>query len=91
MTKPQRKRLTSGRECERVQASGFSRPLFTDRDRAASVTAKVNAADNEMKVDAEKAGSPAFLSGRQERPVKAALPGRQLQAPGGKHQQELER
>ncbi|CAK9887214.1 MAG: hypothetical protein XXXJIFNMEKO3_LKCDNKCA_00162 (plasmid) [Candidatus Erwinia impunctatus] len=50
MTKPQRKRLTKGRECERVLASGFSRPLFTDRNRAASVTAKVNTADNGDKV-----------------------------------------
>ncbi|CAK9887056.1 MAG: hypothetical protein XXXJIFNMEKO3_LKCDNKCA_00004 (plasmid) [Candidatus Erwinia impunctatus] len=46
MTKPQRKRLTRGRECERVPASGFSRPLFMDRNRAVSVTAKVNTADN---------------------------------------------
>jgi len=49
MTKPQRKRLTSGRECERVQASGFSRPWFWDRNRAMSVTAKVNTADNGAK------------------------------------------
>jgi len=50
MTKPQRKRLTSGKECERVPASGFSRPLFWDRNGAASVTAKVNTADKGGKV-----------------------------------------
>jgi len=33
MTKPQRKRLTNGRECERVQALGFSRPLVYGPER----------------------------------------------------------
>lgn len=31
-----------------------------------------------------EAGSPAFLSGRHRRPVKAALPARQLRAQGSK-------
>ncbi|EAY1024440.1 hypothetical protein H8847_005069 [Salmonella enterica] len=46
MTKPQRKRLTGGKTRERVQAAGFSLTLFQDRNGVASVTAKVNTADD---------------------------------------------
>ncbi|MGK0707104.1 hypothetical protein ACSFCW_27530, partial [Yokenella regensburgei] len=57
----------------------------TDRNGAASVTAKVNTADNGVKVGAREAGLPAFLSGRHRRPVKVALPERQLLTPPFRH------
>ncbi len=68
------------RECERVRTAGFSLPLFSDRNGAASVTAKVNTADRRRWRPQKKAGLSAFLSGRHRRPVKAALPERQLHA-----------
>lgn len=49
-------------------------PLLMTRNGAASVTAKVNTAEHGAKETPEKAGWPAFLSGRQRRPVEAALP-----------------
>ncbi|EIT8868895.1 hypothetical protein AB6R89_004211 [Salmonella enterica] len=64
MTKPQRKRLTRGKTRERVQAAGFSLTLFQDRNGVASVTAKVNTADNGREETPEEAGLPAFISGR---------------------------
>ncbi|EJF4177034.1 hypothetical protein MYZ25_004187 [Salmonella enterica] len=64
MTKPQRKRLTGGKTCERVQAAGFSLTLFQDRNGVASVTAKVNTADDGREETPGEAGLPAFISGR---------------------------
>ncbi|EGM9639719.1 hypothetical protein ACEQGU_004634 [Salmonella enterica] len=64
MTKPQRKRLTRGKTRERVQAAGFSLTLFQDRNGVASVTAKVNTADDGWEETPEEAGLPAFISGR---------------------------
>ncbi|EKN4992242.1 hypothetical protein PXT12_003969 [Salmonella enterica] len=64
MTKPQRKRLTGGKTRERVQAAGFSLTLFQDRNGVASVTAKVNTADDGREETPGEAGLPAFISGR---------------------------
>ncbi|HGB6406056.1 TPA: hypothetical protein ACIVZW_004563 [Salmonella enterica subsp. enterica serovar Oranienburg] len=64
MTKPQRKRLTGGKTRERVKAAGFSLTLFQDRNGVASVTAKVNTADDDREETPGEAGLPAFISGR---------------------------
>lgn len=89
MTKPQRKRLTSGRECERVQASGFSRPLQSARARPVSFTAKANRDEaGNIKGYARKKwrAQPVSVKGTLVGPGLGGAGVSQLRAPGAEHE-----